>query len=486
MDYLSPDRRQAGPGGQMTTSRSRTAIVLMALALLAGACSETSSTDGAAGGSTTTTGDGTTTTVDPESPATTGTTSTDGDPGGTTAPVDADTVMGRHAGQEWFLGTISGETEAADPAAEPIRIGLINQENSPAGSFPEIRGAAEAGVAFINAELGGVGGRPLELITCEAVFDATVSQNCAQDLIQQGVVAFVGGIDVTSNGSIPILEANGVPHLGGIPANAEDQVSDHMFFFSGGTTGGVAAMLKHAADNGAEKVFLAFGDFPSFANAANDYAAPLAEHLGMEIQLAPFNLLQTDFLPTLTDAADSGADAVIVLAADSACVNVISDFAELVPGAQLYMAGACAIDAIVDAVGDAMRDVIMNNEGPNDPDDPGGSIYQDAVDTYAVDPADGAGTVGFRGLMNLWSILDEIGPDVTSADVLETVRAAVDRPSFWGHPFTCDGNQIPGLPALCAPQQTLFQFIDGTAEGVPFADGEEWLDTVALYQEALG
>ena len=462
--------------------RNRIVAGLLVMVVLVSACSESKSPDAAVGtdDATTTSGAGPETTAVDGGDTVPPTTGTEGDDD--TAAPDLDSVVGRHAGQEWFAGTVPATPTAADPGAEPIKLGMINQENSPAGSFPEIRAAAQAGIEFINNELGGADGRPLELVPCEAVFDATVSQNCAQDLIQQGVVALVGGIDVTSNGSIPILEANGIPQLGGIPANTEEQVSDHMFFFSGGTAGGVAAMLSHAKENGASKVFLAFGDFPSFSVAAEEYAVPVAESLGLDVQLAPFQLLTTDFLPVLTDAAESGADAVIVLAADSACVNVIGDFDELVPDAQLYMTGACAADEIADAVGDKLHDVILNNEGPNDPDDTGGSIYQDVVDTYATEPAGGAGTVGFRGLMNAWAIIDEVGADATSEQILELVRAAEDRPSFWGHPYTCDGNQIPGLPALCAPQQTLFSLVDGDLVDV----SEGWIDTVALYQEALG
>ncbi|MDH3705735.1 MAG: ABC transporter substrate-binding protein, partial [Acidimicrobiia bacterium] len=366
--------------------------------------------------------------------------------------------------------------------AEPIRIGLTNQDSSPAGAFPEIRAAAQAGVTFINTELGGVGGRPIELLTCEATFDATVSQNCAQQHVQDGVIANVGGLDVTSNGALPILEANGIPQLGGIPANIEEQTSDHMFFFSGGTAGGVAAMLSHAAEQGATKAFIAFGDFPSFSVAAEEYAVPVAEHLGLEVQLAPFNLLTTDFLPVLTDAADSGAEAVIILAADSACVSVIDDFEEVVGDAQLYMTGACAADEIGDALGEKLHSVILNNEGPNDPDVTGGDVYQDVVDTYATEEAGGAGTVGFRGLMNMWAALSDVGPDATSADVLAHMRSRVDEPSFWGHPYTCDGEQVPGLPALCAPQQTLFSFVDGDV--VDVSGG--WIDTVAIFDDALG
>jgi branched-chain amino acid transport system substrate-binding protein len=70
------------------------------------------------------------------------------------------------------------------------------------------------------------------------------------------------------------------------------------------------------------------------------------------------------------------------------------------------------------------------------------------------------------------------------------VQDAVDRPSFWGHPYTCDGNRVPGLPALCAPEQGLF-----TTTGVPGADlvflpegfeeTDGWVETDELFQSAL-
>ena len=58
---------------------------------------------------------------------------------------------------------------------------------------------------------------------------------------------------------------------------------------------------------------------------------------------------------------------------------------------------------------------------------------------------------------------------------------AVDERSFWGHPYTCDGKQVPDLPSLCAPQQTLFT-IDDDNELTFISD---WIDTVALFESAF-
>ena len=98
------------------------------------------------------------------------------------------------------------------------------------------------------------------------------------------------------------------------------------------------------------------------------------------------------------------------------------------------------------------------------------------------DLAGGVGTVAMRGLMNLYSLLlelDQTESGMSSESLIDLIQNSDQRPSFWGHPYTCDGNQIPGLPALCAPQQKLFYVIDG--ELAPAHDG--WIDTPALFAE---
>lgn len=408
------------------------------------------------------------------------------------AAVDDGSVVFQFAGEYWLLGEVPSQAVPADPTADAIRVGMINQENTPLGSFPEMRGAAEAAVAWVNAELGGVDGRPIQLVTCITSFSVEQSQSCAQEMVQEDVVALVGGIDVTSNGSLPVLEQNGLPTIGGIPANLVEQQSEANFYFSGGSAGGMAAMLAHAANEGAETAMIAYGEFESFEVAARDYAGAVGESLGMQVEYRPFPIIGADMLPVLTAAVTADVDALVVAAADSACVPIMEGAAQLELRARVYLVGACAADPILEAAGESAAGVIFSSEGPADPDHIEGLMYLAVIDQYATDPAGGAGTVGFRGMMNLYSLLVELGGDnISSESVLDLVRGAVDRPSFWGHSYTCDGQRVPGLPALCAPEQTLF-----TTTGVPgedfvfLAEGFEstggWVETDDLFADALG
>jgi branched-chain amino acid transport system substrate-binding protein len=409
-----------------------------------------------------------------------------GTDGGTTAVDDARegaTVAERFGGETWFDGEVPETPTPADPDADPVVIGLINQEDTPLGSFPEIRRAVEAGVEFVNAELGGVGGRPLELHTCVTSFDPEMSASCAQEMVAEDVVALVGGIDVTSNGSIPVLEANGIPQLGGIPANIVEQQSDVTFFFSGGVAGGLAAFLAHAAENDAESAVLAYGEFDSFEVAARDYAAPVADELGIDLELVSFPLTATDFLPVLTRAAESDPDAIMVAAAGSSCAPIMRTYRDLDLEAQLYLVGACSDAEIIEAADGAHEGVLFNSEGPPEGQEGiDGDIFLAINELYADGRGAGAGTVGLRGFLNLYALLGRLGPDGVSREaIFDAVRATDGEPSFWGHEYTCDGEQVEGLPSLCAPQQSIFR-VDGPGQNITIND--EWYDTVDLFARA--
>lgn len=497
--------------GTITRTRAGRAVgLVLAGALVAGACSEPEDEDASAGSTAaadeaepaaTTAADSASSATAPAPstppstapstaasdtlPADSGPDASDASDATTEPPVvDDGSVVAAHAGEQWFLGEVPASATAADDSREPILLGMINQEDTPLGSFPEVRAAAEAAAAWVNAELGGVDGRPVEIRTCITSFDVEQSQSCALELRQQGVVAFVGGVDVTSNGSYPVIEQNGLAVVGGIPANLVEQRSPNAFFFSGGGAGAAAAFMADAAERGAETVALAYGEFESFEVAARDYGAAVGESLGLTVELIPFSLFATDYLPVLTKAQDVGADAVIVLAADTACVPLMTTAVELGFEAQLYLTGACAAEAILDAAGDTAVGPLFNSEGPVTDGDTEGELYQEVVDRYATEPAGGAGTVGFRGFMNLYALLLELGGEgVSSERLIELARDATDRRSFWGHPYTCDGEQVPGLPALCAPQQILFEI---PAVGDDPIAATDWIATDELFAGAIG
>jgi branched-chain amino acid transport system substrate-binding protein len=386
-------------------------------------------------------------------------------------------VVDGFAGERMSFGIVPAAPIEAD--GTPIRIGMINQENTPLGSFPELRLGAQAAVDFINAELGGVGGRPIELVPCITSFSVEQSQACAQQFAQSDAVAVLGGIDVTSNGSIPVLEQNQVPYVGGIPVNLDEMQSPVSFQFSGGTPGAFAAFAQHALESGARKVAVTYGDYGPIKAAAQEFAVAPLQARGVEVIEVPFPITTTDFLPVMTKAAEGDPDAIFVGAADTSCAPAMRTAHDLGITAQVYLVGACAAPSIAEEVGEEAADGrIFNVEGPISATSREADLYQEVIDRYGAPdlPAQSAATVSFRGLMNLYGLLLTVGPDDASrASVLAAARAARNVPSFDGHPYTCDGQQIPSRPAMCSPQQVLAQRRDG---GLVAITG--WIDVPAF------
>lgn len=369
----------------------------------------------------------------------------------------------------------------------PIKIATINTDTGPAGAFPELTEADAAAVRFINAELGGVDGHPIELSRCDTQFSPERSNSCSQDAVAAGVVAVAGGIDVLGTG-INILAENGIPYVGGIPVSTLAATSPVSFQFSGGIWGAVVAQVQYAiTSQKAKRVSIIYGDFGAIADAA-ELGKRVGESLGAEVSLVSMPIVASDYLSPLTLANENNPDAIVALVADTGCAPVYEAVHDLGITANLFYTGACVAPKIIEAVGaDKVEGSYFNVEGPvtgsagQGTGDPDTTLYGYIVDKYGEGlEAQSSATVAFRGFMNLWVAMKEVGGDrLTPARLLEHLRRSKDHRSFMGHPYTCDGKQLPDQPAMCAPQEILVRYQDGAISAVT-----KWIDVPAIVAAA--
>lgn len=363
---------------------------------------------------------------------------------------------------------------------EPIHLGMINQDNTVAGSFPELSLAVKAGIEFINKEMGGVRGRPLSLEVCNTEFSAEGSTNCAQKFVQQKVPAVLGGIDVFGNG-IDTLAQNGIPYVGGIPVSSQSFSSPNSFQWSGGSQSAAVAFAWYAAEQlHARKVSIVYGEFGSIAASA-EMGRKVLDDRGVSVQMVPYPVMSTDLSPAINAAASSSPDAIFLLAADTGCKGGFDGIAALGIDVASFYVGACAAPGIIAQVDTAKTDgAYFNVEGPimGDPPIPDNQLYSGVIAKYGngLDPV-GAGTVTFRALMNLYAILSQIDGDITPATITAALEATVDAPNFAGHPYTCNHRQFEGLPAVCSPQQILARI-----ENRRLSQVTDWIDVGAIYK----
>jgi branched-chain amino acid transport system substrate-binding protein len=372
-------------------------------------------------------------------------------------------------------------TQVTKATGEPLVLGMINQENTPVGSFPELSQGVQAAIDLVNNQLGGVDGRPVQLEVCNTKFSAEGSTSCAQQFVAAGVPAVLGGIDVFGNG-IDLLAENEIPFVGGIPVSTQSVTASNSFQFSGGSWGAMVAFADYAATElKAKSVAIIYGDFGSVADGAN-YGKQTLEKLGVEqVQMVPYPILETDLGSAIQAAAAGNPDAVMLLTADTGCTAAFEGMATAGLKSQAFYTGACAAPKIVAGVAaEATNGAIFNVEGPisrTNPD-PDTNLYNAVIAQYGNGlDAIGAATVTFRAFMNLYVVLSELGAKGISADsVGKALRSKVDAASFMGHSYTCNGKQFKGLSAVCAPQQMLGEMTDRQLNQIG-----SWVDVGKIY-----
>ena len=364
--------------------------------------------------------------------------------------------------------------KATRATGSPILIGAINQDTGAAGAFPELTEADKVAGDFINTELNGIDGHPLELITCDTAFNPDLSQRCAQEMASKKVAAVIGGIDVWGTG-ITTLENDGIPYVGGIPVSFEAARSKASFQFSGGLWGAVLGMGTYAIDKlDAKRITMIYGDFGPIKDAAQ-HGKEILEKQGAVVTLIPVAAVNADMVTALNQTAQTDPDVVIALTADSGCKPTMLTAHQIGLDVPIMYTGACAAPKIIDAVGNAAEGSIFNLEAELDPKNPDNALYQAIVKRYGAKygyEALSAGTVSFRAVINLYTVLRDLGASkATPAAILSAFRKGSDHPSFFGHAYTCDGRQLPGYRAMCAPQQSLGVLKNGAV--VPLTG---WID----------
>jgi len=398
----------------------------------------------------------------------------------TTVAGDGTTVLSKFVGDNWFNGKVPAPKPAGS-SKDPIKVGFMNVDSGPVGALPELHTSTDGAFEFINKELGGVGGRPVELVPCliSNPMSPDEAQGCARKLVDAKVVAVLGGIGLSNGPALKVFEENGIPWVGGIPVNADEMTSPVSFQFSGGSPGAFTGFAQNAVEKEkAKKVAILYGEYPSIEQAAVGYGAAVAKALGAEVTTVSFPVVSQDYVTPVQKAVESDPDAIFVGAADLACAPVMQAIADLKSRAKVYLVGSCADVKQLDKVGrDKVAGFRFNIENRLDQtasDAADGEIYEAAMEKY--DPGTtprSAATVSFRGAMNLWAVLDELGPDATSEQIMATLRKAKDRPSYDGHPYTCDGKQIPALPSMCASQQVIAEL---TPESTFVEASDGWID----------
>lgn len=377
----------------------------------------------------------------------------------------------------------TASSPASDPlgtpkpaSGDPILFGALNLESGPV-TFPQVVQAEKAAIDYVNNYLGGIGGRPMKLVTCSTDGSPATSQRCANQILDQKPVAILGAADTGAPGAIPVWLRANLAYLGGIGFTPVEQNAPTAVIFSAVAGPDNAATSAYLVKNGAKSAAVIYTSDTQGTNGAKGIQSALvaAGLAGNAVTLVGLPPSSSDVSSAVATAVSAKPDLIFV-DTPAACPAVLNSLKQLGNTAKIAGIDPCTSpQAIKGANGGAdglyfstaVQDLSANT--------PQTQIYLAALKKYA--PADIAldstAAIGFQTVMNVQAALASFtSADLTTDKILAAFKQGKDVANFMGHPYTCDGKQMPGASAICNPYQQVRQ-VKGDA--VTVVD-QEWFN----------
>ena len=451
---------------------------LIVLGVLASACSSDSKS------TTATTQASTSASVPTASAAPQGTTaSANSTPASTAIAATADTTAaGTAVTLDKAIATALAYTggTAGAAAGDPIKIGYVNEEGG-TPAFPEATIGIESAVKYLNADLGGAGGRPVELVKC-ITNSSEDSTKCAQQMLADTSISFVMTGVIAQDALVsPLLDAlkGQKPVIIGNPVTTPEFLASDAFAYTPGSPGviqGLAAFAaKYLPKGPAKKVAVVYGDNSGGQTAFTALTEPTLKALGVAtvvgVPIAD-SAGPADFAPAITAAGAADADAFLPLVTVQGCIGTAQALKDLGVTTPVVTTGLC--------LGTPMTEYLKQQGGsgivPDSwyfggygysyfmPGDADTDAYITMIQQYAVDQKiDNIEYTGFAGpmfgnLLTVAKFINQIGAEKVSPDTIRTEAKAFAGP-MWGvvGPMACGASKV--FVSVCGLEMGLQQYV---------------------------
>jgi branched-chain amino acid transport system substrate-binding protein len=203
----------------------------------------------------------------------------------------------------------SSTLKSTSCSGTPINIMGIEDATGPVPHPQEIDGV-KAGIFAANKACSA--GRPIHYQVCDDQGSADASAACAREAVSGGDVAVVDMATAESGAAEPILQAAGVPIVGGVATSSSDSTYPYgfMMIYPQDTIDGASKVIKGLKDK--KMAFVAIDTPPvqQLVQLSTTYAKSLGLDVLPPIYTAP---TATDYAPYAAEAQSEGVQAVSLI-----------------------------------------------------------------------------------------------------------------------------------------------------------------------------
>lgn len=379
----------------------------------------------------------------------------------------------------------AGTTGAATTSGRSIILGLANDEGSGV-NFPEYRIGAEAAVKQINAD-GGVNGAKITLITCKADGSPDGSINCANKFIDGKAIAYVAGLDVSSDAALPALTAAGLPYVTPTAWGDAQAKSPDAFDLHTASDAFSVAAIKALADSGAKNIANFHYAIPHSVQAEPAYnAAAKKDGVALfHVQVPPTG---ADWSAAVSTALAKKADAMIGFFNEPDCTNLVRA-ARAAGFKGLIAAGSCS--DYVKTLGAAAENTIsVADKWPTDLQSHAPANVQTQLTSYEAamkadghaDLAPGLARNSYSTMIELAAIMKGISGPITASSLKQALNAVKNNPGDFGPALNCAQHPWPSQPRACSSEVLAIKVVKGPNGPVREPLGSGFVDVAPFAQ----
>jgi branched-chain amino acid transport system substrate-binding protein len=381
-----------------------------------------------------------------------------------------------------YLTYTGGKAGAADKSLPPVYIGYVNQQGGPTAVGLLATAGAQMAVNYANAELGGVGGHPIQLVTCFIASAEEEGTVCAQKFLANKKVNVIelGGVAIGVQSFFGTL-GGAKPVIDGVAATPVDSVQKNAVILFGDATHILAPFGTYAKDVlHAKTAALVYpSDNAGIAVGAAAIKAGLVA-AGISVKAVGYPETQTDLTSVLTAAGAQTADMVIPYSDTAGCVNLAKSLKTLgiTDTKKIVSAPLCLNGQVAAGLGGSwpLWTYAIASSNYGDMTDPGMPLYMSVSGKFEspADAPDPWNIVAFSQILTIDKFMNEIGYANLSPSAILAKAKAFTGPVALGAP-SLDCGEFPSAPAVCNDRAQFFEFT-GMSGGHPnWAKQVGWL-----------
>ncbi len=392
----------------------------------------------------------------------------------TTAPSEETTAPADVEGKVTDFAAYVGGSGPADDSLEPIKIGYFNQQGGAVEvTHTNIDGVNEA-VQYVNEEAGGIGGHPLEVVTCYVANAEEEGQQCGQQFANDdSIVAVISGPTFIGTESFYAALAGSKPVIHGVSVSPADTVQDTAAVLFGGAKYILAPYATFARDVlGTTSAALIYPEGAGQDEGAEGQASAF-EAAGIPIEVVSYPADTPDLTVPLIAAGAQDVDLVMPVINPNDCVKFEQAIQQLeIPDEKVLASPICINADVGAALGDLPQwHYAVASSLSIDPTDPSVPPYTDILTAHGNESMIGDPwiLVGFGQAMTLAKFLNAVGPDDITPDAIVEQMKAFEGPLILGSPVLQCG-KYPDAPGVCNDYTQFYKY-NGADAGWELAGG---------------